>query len=72
MISWVICAYDKNIDKFRASIRSRGPVINEVATRFNGGGHVYASGARLNDFTEVDNMIKELDKVCEGYNEKNK
>ena len=71
MISWVIFAYDKNIDKFRASIRSRGPVINEVATHYNGGGHIYASGARLNDFAEVENMIKELDKVCEEYNNNN-
>jgi len=71
LISWVIYAYDKNIDKIRASIRSRGPVINEVATHYNGGGHIYASGARLNDFDEVDNMIKELDKVCKEYNEKN-
>ncbi len=68
MISWVIYAYDKNIDKIRASIRSRGPIINDVATHFNGGGHIYASGARLNDFDEVDNMIKELDKVCKEYN----
>lgn len=71
MISWVIFAYDKNIDKIRASIRSRGPIINDVASNYNGGGHVYASGARLNNFDEVDEMIKELDRVCEDYNEKN-
>lgn len=71
MISWVICAYDKNTDKIRASIRSRGPVINEVATHYNGGGHIYASGARLNDYNEVDSLIKELDKVCEEYNKNN-
>ena len=71
MISWVICAYDKNTDKIRASIRSRGPVINEIATHYNGGGHIYASGARLNDCNEVDSLIKELDKVCEEYNKNN-
>ena len=71
MISWVIFAYDKNIDKIRASIRSRGPIINDVASNYNGGGHVYASGARLNNFDEVDEMIKALDRVCEDYNEKN-
>ena len=71
MISWVIFAYDKNIDKIRASIRSRGPIINDVASNYNGGGHVFASGARLNNFDEVDEMIKELDRVCEDYNEKN-
>ncbi len=67
MIAWVICAYDKNTEMIRASIRSRGPVINTVATHYNGGGHAYASGARLNTFDEVSNMIKELDKVCEEY-----
>ena len=71
MISWVVFAYDKNIDKIRASIRSRGPIINDVASNYNGGGHVYASGARLNNFDEVDEMIKELDRACEDYNEKN-
>ena len=70
MIAWVIFAYDKNMDLIRASIRSRGPVINEVAALFNGGGHVFASGARLHDFDEVKNMIQQLDKVCEEYNEK--
>ena len=67
MITWVIYAYDKNTEMIRASIRSRGPVINTVATHYNGGGHVYASGARLNTFDEVSVMIKELDKACEEY-----
>lgn len=69
MLVWVICAYDKNIESIRASIRSRGPVINTVASHFNGGGHVCASGARLKDFDEANMLIKELDKVCEDYNE---
>ena len=69
MVVWVICAYDKNNENIRASIRSRGPVINTVASQFNGGGHMCASGARLKDFDEVDAMIKELDKVCGEYNE---
>ena len=69
MLVWVICAYDKNIENIRASIRSRGPVINDIAAHFNGGGHIYASGARLNYLDEVSLLIKELDKVCEDYNE---
>lgn len=67
MIVWVIYAYDKNTQMVRASIRSRGPVINEVATHFNGGGHIYASGARLNDFLEAERMVEELDLVCKEY-----
>ena len=70
MIVWVVCAYDKNMEIIRASIRSRGPVINTTAAKFNGGGHAYASGARLKDSNEVNMMINELNKVCEEYNEK--
>ena len=64
---WVIFAYDKVNDYVRVSIRSRGPVINEVATHFNGGGHMYASGARIKDFNVADDLIKELDGVCFNY-----
>ncbi len=64
---WVIFAYDKINDNVRVSIRSRGPVINEVASHFNGGGHLYASGARVKDFSVVDEVVKELDEVCFNY-----
>lgn len=64
---WVIFAYDKVNDNVRVSIRSRGPIINEVASHFNGGGHIYASGARINDFNVADDVIKELDEVCFNY-----
>ena len=37
---------------YKVNIRSRGPVINEVALKFNGGGHKFASGARLKDRDE--------------------
>ena len=31
----------------KVNIRSRGPVINEIAMKYNGGGHKLASGARI-------------------------
>ena len=64
---WVIFAYDKINDNIRVSIRSRGPIINEVASHFNGGGHIYAAGARLKSLDDVDNVVKELDEVCFNY-----
>ena len=64
---WAIFAYDKQNENIRVSIRSRGPVINDVATHFNGGGHKYASGARISDFQVADDFIKELDEVCSNY-----
>ncbi|MDD3452651.1 MAG: bifunctional oligoribonuclease/PAP phosphatase NrnA [Bacilli bacterium] len=70
VLAWGIFSYDKNNNNIRGSIRSRGPIINEVASNYNGGGHIYASGVRLNDFDQVDSLIADLDKVCKEYKEK--
>ena len=67
MYSWAIFAYDKSNNNIRGSIRSRGPIINEVAAEYNGGGHIYAAGVRVTSFEEVDNIIKDLDEVCKNY-----
>ena len=70
-VAWGMFSIDKgNGDTIRGSLRSRGPVINEVAANFGGGGHKMASGVRLKDFSEVDKIIEELDKVCLEYNSK--
>jgi len=69
IIVWVIFTEDLANSNIRASIRSRGPIINEVASHYNGGGHIYASGARLKTFEETDLLINELDEVCKKYKE---
>lgn len=69
MYAWAIFAYDKGNDNIRGSIRSRGPIINEVAANYNGGGHIYASGVRLKDFEVVDEIIADLNEVCKKYKE---
>lgn len=71
MYSWAVFALDKGNNNIRGSIRSRGPVINETATHYNGGGHIYASGVRLDSFEDTDLLIKDLDKVCEEYKKEN-
>ena len=67
--SWGIFSIDKQNNNVRGSIRSRGPIINEVASNYNGGGHIFASGVRLKDFDEVESIIKDLDNVCKDYKE---
>lgn len=67
MYAWAIFAYDKTNDNVRGSIRSRGPIINEVAANYNGGGHIYASGVRLKDFEVADDIIADLNEVCKEY-----
>ena len=71
MYAWAIFAYDKVNNNIRGSIRSRGPVINEVAANYNGGGHILASGVRIENFDIVDNIIKDLDEVCLEYKKNN-
>lgn len=67
VLVWVFMSEDKNNNYIRTSIRSRGPIINEVASHFNGGGHIYASGCRFANFNETDGLIKELDELCAAY-----
>lgn len=67
IIAWAVFSIDKNNDVVRGSIRSRGPVINEVATHYNGGGHIYASGVRLKEMKEINSLVEELENVCLEY-----
>lgn len=65
--AWAVFSYDRNTDLIRGSIRSRGPIINSIAALFNGGGHIYASGVRLNDFDEAELLAEKLDEACGEY-----
>ena len=67
IVAWVVFSYDKSNDTIRGSIRSRGPIINEVASSFGGGGHIYASGVRIKDISDVDALVTALDNVCKEY-----
>ena len=71
MISWATFSEDKNNSNIRVSIRSRGPIINEAASKFGGGGHIYASGAKLSNFEDCDKLVEELDRVCKEYKQLN-
>ena len=64
---WAFFTEDKKNNVIRANIRSRGPVINDIAIRYGGGGHKYASGAKLTSWKQVDGLIIDLDEVCEEY-----
>ena len=72
ILVWVFFSEDTKSNLIRANIRSRGPYINELATIYGGGGHKYASGARLVSWKQVDNLIEDLDKLVKKYNEDGK
>ena len=68
---WAVFSEDTVNENIRGSIRSRGPIINEVAANYNGGGHIYASGVRLTEEKDIENLVKELDNECLKYRENN-
>lgn len=65
--AWAFSSYDEKNNIYKISIRSRGPIINTVASKYNGGGHIYASGARIKLEEDVEKLFQELDKVCLEY-----
>lgn len=48
----------------RVRLRSKGPVINKVAAKYNGGGHPLASGATVHSWEEAENLANDLKQVC--------
>ena len=72
IVAWAFFSHDKVNNNVRGSIRSRGPIINEIAADFGGGGHALASGVKLPSFERADELIDALDEVCKKYNEEHK
>lgn len=62
--AWAFITYDAKNKMYKVNIRSRGPVINEIAAKYNGGGHAFASGVRTSSLEDINNLIKDLDEVC--------
>ena len=64
-----VCFFEQDKDQIRANIRSEGPIINQIAERYDGGGHPKASGAMLSKWESVDDLITELDLVCQYFDD---
>ena len=71
VIAWSFVSYDEKQELYKVNIRSRGPVINEIASHFNGGGHKFAAGARIKNEEDINKLFKELDEACKTYKETN-
>lgn len=63
---WV-CFIELPDGKIRVRIRSRFVAINEVASRYRGGGHQQACGATLLSKKEVKLILNELDNLSLNY-----
>ncbi|OZI12817.1 DHH family phosphoesterase [Bacillaceae bacterium SAS-127] len=65
MKAWVF--FVEEDDQIRVRLRSKGPVINEIAKKYNGGGHPLAAGASVYSWEEAELVAKDLKQVCSAY-----
>ena len=70
VLVWTMVSEDVKNNLIKFNIRSRGPVINHIAENYNGGGHNFASGARVPNMEEAKMLLDDLDKACQEYIEK--
>ena len=66
---WAFITYDDKNELYKVNIRSKGPVINETAAKYGGGGHKMASGIKLKEKKDIPKLIKDLDFDCKNYKE---
>ena len=67
VLVWSFITYDEKTGIYKVNIRSRGPVINEIASKYGGGGHKFASGVRTEAKEDIDKLIADLDIACQEY-----
>lgn len=63
---WMLFAeYENNI--VRARLRSKGPAINLLANKYDGGGHPMACGANVGNWETVEKLLKDADDLVKEY-----
>jgi bifunctional oligoribonuclease and PAP phosphatase NrnA len=63
--SWVF--FIEESDQIRVRLRSKGPVVNSLAAKYNGGGHPMAAGATVYTWEDCDRVLEELIDICSKY-----
>ncbi|MBQ8659496.1 MAG: bifunctional oligoribonuclease/PAP phosphatase NrnA [Bacilli bacterium] len=66
---WTFVTYDDKNEIYKVNIRSKGPVINDIAAMYGGGGHKFASGVRTRNKDDIDKLLVALDDACKKYKE---
>lgn len=67
--SWCVCVEQESrtTPYYRCRLRSKGPAINHIAERHEGGGHPKASGANAYSLEEIHTIIQELTEEVQHY-----
>ena len=63
------CLFTENEEgTYQGSLRSKKVQLNDIAARYNGGGHALASGVKHLTFDQVHELLKELNDRLENKN----
>lgn len=71
ILSWIVAIEKSDETGYRIHYRSKGPIINTLAMKHDGGGHPLASGANAVDMQEVTTIISELKNTVKNYKQEN-
>ena len=66
---WLI--FIEHETEIRVRLRSRFVTVNQIAERYNGGGHACASGATVKSRREANKLVKEADAALAKYKAEN-
>lgn len=65
LLAWCFAIDEGN--KIRIRLRSKGPKINTLAEKYDGGGHPMASGATVRSWDEFDDLLDDLSRLIKEY-----
>lgn len=63
---WFYIYYNEQGNFWKGSLRSREFDVNQIAKKYNGGGHKLAAGFKLNSKNEIKNLIDDIKKVLKN------
>lgn len=70
VLNWGIFVQQED-NTFRCRLRSKGPIINEIAKEHHGGGHPLASGANAEDEEEIKEILEKFEKAAIEFKKAN-
>jgi phosphoesterase RecJ-like protein len=57
---WMTIYYDDSLKAWRGSLRSRNLPINQIAEKYNGGGHRLAAGFTLKNLAQAKKIRNDI------------
>lgn len=60
---WLAVTKNEEEQNYRVRIRSKNVAINEIAAKYDGGGHALASGATITDLAQLELLLNDIKEV---------